>query len=249
MTSLAPSPPRPYRLQPLQALKAYRRLLSDKEDTVAVFEIMRALNGRSTARGYHRLLASPEGGRQAYVRPELAPALDDAAYVDGFAAGTVGAAYRDFVRSENLSAGGLVQVSQAANGAAPDVPHPYAWFGRRIRDTHDLWHVLTGYGRDATGEACLVAFSFAQTGGLGWGFIAIGAMLQSLRLKAPAVYRKAIVEGWRLGRAAAWLPAEDYERLLREPLDVARRRLKLGRPEAYLAIPVEARDRQARAAA
>jgi ubiquinone biosynthesis protein COQ4 len=33
---------------------------------------------------------------------------------------------------------------------------------------HDIWHVLTGYRRDALGEACLVAFSYAQTRGLGW---------------------------------------------------------------------------------
>ena len=38
------------------ALKALRRLLSDKEDTGQVFEIMRALNGDSNARNYARLL-------------------------------------------------------------------------------------------------------------------------------------------------------------------------------------------------
>jgi ubiquinone biosynthesis protein COQ4 len=50
------------------ALRALRRLLADKDDTVQVFEIMRALNGASTAKGYHRLLATPQGGRIAYER-------------------------------------------------------------------------------------------------------------------------------------------------------------------------------------
>ena len=37
----------PQRLQPLKALRAFRRLVRNKEDTAQVFEIMRALSGRS----------------------------------------------------------------------------------------------------------------------------------------------------------------------------------------------------------
>ena len=62
-TARAPAPerlPKP-RLQWGAALKALRRLLADKDDTVQVFEIMRALNGRSSAWGYHRLLETQIG--------------------------------------------------------------------------------------------------------------------------------------------------------------------------------------------
>ena len=45
-------------------------------------------------------------------RVELAPKLMDDAWLDSFAPGTVGAAYRDFVRSEQLSAEGLAEVSR-----------------------------------------------------------------------------------------------------------------------------------------
>jgi ubiquinone biosynthesis protein COQ4 len=41
------------------ALRSLRKLLADKDDTVQVFEIMRALNGASTAKGYHKLLTTP----------------------------------------------------------------------------------------------------------------------------------------------------------------------------------------------
>jgi ubiquinone biosynthesis protein COQ4 len=83
--------------------------------------------------------------------------------------------------------------------------------------------VLTGYGRDPLGEACLVAFSYAQTRGLGWALIALGAALRS---RDPAVVR-AIWQGYRRGRASAWLLGEDYEALLAEPLEAARRRLSI----------------------
>lgn len=223
----------------LHALKSLRRLLADKEDTTQVFEIMRALNGSSTAKGYHRLLATPKGGRLAYERVEFAQRLMDDAWLDSMPAGSVGAAYRDFVRSENLSAEGLAEVSRA--GAKQiDEQHPYAWFGRRTRDVHDLWHILSGYHRDGLGEACLVAFSYAQTKGLGWALIALGAATRSRG--APYPYAKAIWQGYERGKATAWLLGEDYEKLMFEPLEAARRRLGITPPSIYDSIPPEARD-------
>jgi ubiquinone biosynthesis protein COQ4 len=221
------------------ALKALRRLLDDKEDTGQVFEIMGALNGDSTARNFQRLLGTPNGGRLAYEHVELEPLLMDNAWLDSFAEGTVGAAYRNFVRSENLSAEGLADISRQRRGRV-DERHPYAWFGRRIRDSHDIWHILSGYHRDGLGEACLVAFSYAQTRGLGWAAIAVGAALKPGRgARGPVV--RAIWQGYQRGKAARWLSGEDYERLLQEPLAAARRRLNLAPPTFYDAIPVHLR--------
>jgi ubiquinone biosynthesis protein COQ4 len=224
------------------ALKALRRLLRDKEDTGQVFEIMAALNGDSTMRSYARLLATPGGGRLAYEHVELAPKLMDDAWLDSFAPGTVGATYREFVRSEQLSADGLADISRQRRGSTIDEAHPYAWFGRRTRDSHDLWHVLSGYHRDGLGEACLVAFSYAQTGALGWAVIALGAMLRSRRGRGGHPYRAAIWQGYQRGKAAGWLAGEDYITLMGEPLEAARRRLGITPASLYDGIPLEARD-------
>jgi ubiquinone biosynthesis protein COQ4 len=182
------------------ALKALQRLLADKEDTGQVFEIMAALNGDSTAAGYRRLLETPKGGRLAYERVEMAPRLMDQAWLDSFAPGTVGA-----------------EISRQTHGRQ-EISHPYAWFGRRTRDVHDVWHILSGYHRDGLGEACLVAFSFAQTRSLGWALIAVGAALRS-RGGSKYPYVQAIWQGYRRGKAACWLQGEDYEALMSEPLD------------------------------
>jgi ubiquinone biosynthesis protein COQ4 len=217
------------------ALSALRRLLSNGDDTEQVFRIMRALNGDVTQRNYRRLLTVPGGGRLAYRRVELAERLCDRSWVDGFAAGTVGAAYRDFLDATGYSAKGLAEVSMNAIGADfLEVEHPYAWMGRRERDIHDLWHVLTGYKADEhLGEACLVAFSYAQTGGLGWAFIAAGAALKSIRVTGRLDFIKAVREGYRHGKKTGWLHGEDYEALLVEPLDAARRRLGILEPRQY----------------
>jgi ubiquinone biosynthesis protein COQ4 len=214
------------------AFRAVRKLLRDSDDTTQVFVIMRSLNGPAAGRNFDRLLTTADGPRMAYRRVELAERLSDPAFVASFAPGTVGAAYRSFLESTGYSAAGLADISNLDR--APLIEHPYAWMGRRIRDVHDIWHVLTGYKADESlGEAALVAFSFAQTGGLGWGFIALATSLKSLRVTRSSAFARAVVEGYGRGRKAAWLLGEDYETLLHEPLEAARQRLGLGEPASY----------------
>jgi ubiquinone biosynthesis protein COQ4 len=226
-----------------RALAALARLFANTDDTAQVFEIMRSLNGPAGQRLYLRLLSSPEGGKLAYERAELAPRLMDRAWLASLPPGSVGAAYAAFMGRENLSAEGLAAESRKglAEGQM-ELAHPYAWFGRRMRDTHDIWHVLTGYGRDSLGEVCLVTFSYQQTKGLGWALIGAGAYLRTAGRRHAGAYRAAIREASRRGQASAWLPGEDYERLLCEPLAAARERLGLTPPTAYEAIPVAERN-------
>lgn len=232
--------PAPFDISPRKdwktAFSALRQLLGNAGDTVQVFRIMRALNAGTPRAGYERLLRTAEGGRIAYRRTELAQRLSDPAYIAGFAPGTLGAAYAAFLAETGYSAKGLADVSTAED-TAREAEHPYAWFGRRTRDVHDLWHVLTRYrADDPLGEACLVAFSYAQTGGLGWALIALGGAVKAWRTPGGRPAVGAIYEGWRHGRRAAWLLGEDYERLLAEPLEAARARLGIAPPLAYLAF-------------
>ena len=231
---------RPQRLEPLTALRAFRRLIRNKEDTAQVFEIMRALSGRSIARGYDRMLKTMEGGRQAFLREELAHKLDDPAWLARFEPGTVGATYREFREARGFTAEGLAAESRKVAPLA-DAPHPVLWYSRRLRDVHDIWHVLTGYQTDALGEACVVAFSHAQTGNLGFAFIGWGAAREIQRENRSIPARRVVLQAWRIGRAARWLPALDYEALFTEPLEIARVRLNLRPPTLYHRVPAEAR--------
>ncbi len=230
----------PQRLRPLTALKAFRKLIADKEDTRQVFEIMRALSGRSIGRGYSRMLRTVEGGRQAFLRYELAERLDDPVWLAHFAPGTVGATYRAFRNIRGFTAEGL---AEEARKVAPqvDAPHPVIWYSRRIRDVHDIWHVLTGYETDALGEACVVSFSYAQTNNL--GFLAIGwGAAREIQREAPSVpARRAVWQAYRNGRAARWLPGLDYEALFAEPLEAARARLGIRPASIYHAVPADTR--------
>ncbi len=235
----SPRPANPYKRDWGHALRSLQRLLADKEDTRQVFEIMRSLNGGATAKGYERLLTLPEGGRIAYEHAEFAARLADDAWLDSLPEGSVGAAYRHFIRTEQISADGLAEISREGESEI-DAPHPHAWFARRTRDVHDIWHILSGYHRDALGEACLVAFSYAQTKSLGWVIIALGAASRARKSKYPML--QAIWQGYQRGKAAGWLLGQDYERLMAEPLDAARKRLNITPATIYDAIPAAARD-------
>jgi ubiquinone biosynthesis protein COQ4 len=231
---------RPQRLEPLRALRAFRKLIRNKEDTTQVFEIMRALSGRSIGRGYNRMLKSLEGGRQAFLREELAHKLDDPVWLSRFEPGSLGAAYRAFREARGFTAEGL---ADEARKVAPlvDAQHPVVWYSRRIRDVHDVWHVLTGYGTDALGEACVVSFSYAQTRNLGFAFIGWGAAREVQR-EAPSVpARRAVWQAYRNGRAARWLPGLDYEALFEQPLEAVRARLNIRPATVYEGVPAELR--------
>lgn len=220
------------------AWRALRELLANGDDTVQVFRIMRALNADTGRKNYLKLLTTVNGGRLAYERTELSERFSDRTWLDALPADSVGAAYRAFLEQTGFSAKGLADVAltdfRGGDGPVREAPHPYAWFGRRERDIHDIWHTLTGYtAEEHLGEACLVAFSYAQTGGLGWAAIALGAAVKSIRQTGGTAVVAAIREGYRHGKAAKWLSGEDYEALLAEPLGAARRRLNIKEPVLY----------------
>lgn len=236
-TMLTPPP-----LQPVRALRAFAKLVEDKEDTSQVFEIIQALSGSSLRKNYYRMLGTAKGGAQAYSGIELAPYFDDESWLAQFPEGTIGAAYRAFRAERDLTVEGLAQEAMKVNDGV-EAPHPIAWMARRLRDTHDLWHTITGYGTDALGEASLLGFTYGQVPNGGIAFIAIGAANEFRKLRQPYPYARSIWEGYRHGKKAARLIDEDYLKLLAEPLEDARRRLKIETPRTYLSIPAEHRNR------
>lgn len=229
-------------IQPMRAWRALRRLIADKEDTTQVFEIMNALAGSSVRRGYQQMLEQADGGRQAFLMAELADRLQDTTWLRSLPQDSVGAAYLAFIEERNLSAYGLADESRKVADTEIEAAHPHAWYARRLRDVHDIWHVLTGYRTDALGEACVVAFSLPQTRSPGFGLIAAGVAVEFARARTGHPCARAILQAWRRGRRAAWLPGLDYEALLAEPLERARARLGLSGSTLYDQIPVEARN-------
>jgi ubiquinone biosynthesis protein COQ4 len=222
-------PPRP-RLHPITALRAVRNLMRDREDTHQVFLLIEALRGKTTLRQFARFRQTKIGRAVLGERRRLLDRLSDRARLAALPAGTLGRAYYDFMAAENLSAEGLVEASRITMRSLP--ADDVTLFRERSREMHDLLHVVTGYGRDPLGEACLVAFSYAQTGLKGFAVIAAFAARRIAQARPGQPIRRAVFEGWRHGRSAGWLPGADWEALLTQPVQAIREQFAV-KPAIY----------------
>ena len=149
------------KVQPLRAWRAIRRLLANPEETEHVFEIIEALAGNTLERNFDRLQSTP-GGRHLFERRDsILEVLRNREALRALPEGSLGRHYTAFMDREGLSADGLVEASDIEERT--EAREELAWMGLRLRDSHDLWHVVSGYGRDELGELSLLAFTYAQT--------------------------------------------------------------------------------------
>lgn len=220
-------------LEPLAAIKSMTRLVRNPTHTHEVFTIIKALSGSDLQKGLDRFKGTEFGEKVLRNRLQLRDSLKKRNLLAKLPAGSLGREYQKFVQEENLSADGLEKANERSLQAEITDPE-LKLFAARQRDMHDLWHVVTGYGRDELGEACLLAFTYAQNKNRGVGFIAFVGCF-----KLFADYRfnalKAILQGYRIGRKAAWLPEQDWESLLANQLNNVRDHLNISRPSRYLA--------------
>ncbi len=220
--------------QPLKALRHFSKLVDDKEDTAQVFHIIEATKGKATHVQAWEFIKSPEGRRFLQEETDIPAMLDDHARWDDCSENSVAKRYIAFMKREGLSARGLVEESH--KWAPPEArPNDLTeWYFNRLRDTHDLFHVLTGYGRDALGEASLLGFSYSQNYNRGVLFIAYAAARQIKKMSGTsAPLFSSVREGQRLGKVAARISHQDIEALMREDIDEARARLNIGKPAVY----------------
>jgi ubiquinone biosynthesis protein COQ4 len=223
-------PPPARRVQWRRAATALRTLVRDPERTEQVFELIQALAGRSGERVYRRFRADPEGRRLLRERPSLLAALSDRERLAALPEGSFGRAYADFMREQRLEAAGLVDAAVSVRDPDEPLDPERRWFFDRLRDMHDLWHVLTGYGRDIAGEAANLAFTLGVTGNRGIAVIVLTAAVRGPKT-ADLHWQRYRLRAWRRGRRARGVTRARYEELLPEPLAEVRRALGIEAPE------------------
>ena len=224
--SPGPLPPGWY---PRRALRALRALIENPDDTRHVFTIIESLSGRAPLRVFARFRASASGQRLLASRANILSILKNRAALEQMPDGSLGRAYLAFIDREQISAEGLVQASDEGYTGnfvrGPD----FGYVSNRLRDTHDLWHAVSGYHGDLYGEAALLAFIGVQTTNPGVALIVLTALLKT---RDPKLVRL-VVRGVESGMKAEWLPSIEWEELLPLPLAEVRRRLRIEPVPAY----------------
>ena len=222
-------------IKPLAAWRAMRELLKNPDDTTQVFHIIEALKGYSLGAAVRRLRSSDRGRALLQKKPYIVCKLNDRGWLLSLPAGSVGRAYYDFVHAEDLSADGLI--ASSATGAREEIyrglSEDEVWLADRLRDIHDLQHVMTGYGRDPVGELSLLSFMKTQTPNRGISFIVWIAKWKYLREVPQFDVRPLIREGAQIAQQAIWMAEIEWEDRLAEPIDELRAELGFQPPSQY----------------
>jgi ubiquinone biosynthesis protein Coq4 len=230
---------REYRKNNLRSLYAAYRLAKDPEHTKYVFMIGDAQD--NIAESERRL------GQIA----------------DPFRAGPLEAMWQTRFRAERYDIDALMQLPgdtlggayarhMKANGLRPDyydddvVPrHRWHYLRLRIRQTHDIWHVLTGFTPDEFGEVGIQGFYAAQFANGQAAIIAAAAILKSVlrgRFGDLERHLEAFCEGYHGGKHAESLLAVKWEELWGENLEELRRRYRIATPRLRFGAAVAASE-------
>ena len=131
--------------------------------------------------------------------------------------GTLGHAYAKFMKTHGLT-------PDVFDGSPEDVrDERAAYVIQRMRQTHDLWHVVTNCETDPAGEIALQAFTYAQVRAPSSGILALLGTLKSLRYTRDV--GPDALELYRMGDAAKPLPVFPWEDHWSTPLVEVRKML------------------------
>ena len=103
-----------------------------------------------------------------------------------------------------------------------------AFLMRRIRQSHDIWHVLMGFGVRGHEEILVHAFSLAQTGlPVSVALMALGSLKHMVLEARWACIRTGVRRAYERGRHAAPLLAVYWERYWETPVEELRQMLRI----------------------
>ncbi len=210
-------------------------LVKDKDRTDELFGVLDALPWRGVGEEAAAFISSDAGQRIYQSEPYLPDILDDHAFLRQMPKGSFAHTYCDFMESEGLTAAGLIEEANVTRKGMVKLRDGVEWYNDRLRDTHDILHVLTGYGRDTLGEQCVLAFLFHQRPSPGHLFLAwAGTLLMKAKLKTKAPVLRALLQARRHGRLTQRIVEQPILELLPLPMEEVRRKLSIPEPTLYL---------------
>ena len=191
---------------------------------------LRLTEGRSVEREFGDFARTSEGAELLRERPDVRRLLTDRAYLESCPEGSLGRVYSQFLSAAQLDDGNYFEL--AADAGARHRDPVRAWFRTRVGVMHDLRHVVSGYGANRLGEACLLIFRFAQTGHRGQLALGLLAVLSAAPERHGQIL-PAVFEAYRRGRRARSTDMIAWETGLGTPLAAHRAWLGLSPPGRY----------------
>ena len=213
----------------ITTLKGVVGMLRSPESTESVFDIEDGLRNIEGTQTLLEHVNKSTGVAEMIAERYLAPAADIDA-LDRYPEGSLGKAYARHLLDHGFDPDYFRKI---------DVVDDIDYVLMRVRQTHDIWHVITGFGTDRVGELGLKAVELAQLRRPMAAVITTGGVLRYL-FKDPdnlGLVLWAIAHGYRLGCRAKSLLAQKWEEHWDRP--VAQWRAQLNITEALADSPYD----------
>lgn len=196
----------------LNTLKSVLGLLRDPNQTESIYDVEDALlrsHPQTLSASVKYMMSSPEVA--AFAKERYLPPAPDLVKLMTYPANSLGYAFAQYITSSGFDPGFYRKM---------EVVDDATCLLFRLRQTHDIWHVVTGMTVDVPGEIGLKAFELAQTRRPLAGILIAGAFVSTLLNQPEQLDRllDRVASGYRMGAKAKPLLSQKWEDHWEKPL-------------------------------
>lgn len=202
----------------LQGVRGFMALIANASDLEAVFDIAAGLAYQDFSLVALDFLKSQSEIAQLFAERYIAPTpnLDELLQLP---TDSLGHAYATHMRAANLDPGFYRNV---------ELKDDTSYLALRMRQTHDIWHTVTGFGTDTIGEISLQSFQLAQNRSPLAVMLIAAITLSTIKMNqnlTPLV--QILQQSYELGDRAKPFIAQKWEEAWEKPLEEWRSELKV----------------------
>lgn len=193
----------------LKGLQGFVSFVDNESDIEAVFDIAAALANHEASYAAITYLKSHPEIAQLFEEQYIAPTPNLEVLLK-LPEDSLGFAYATHMRAANLDSEFYRKV---------ELQDDTSYLALRMRQTHDIWHVVTGYGTDPIGEIGLQAFQLAQNRSPLAVMLIAGITLSMIKMNrdlTPLI--RVLQQGYDLGYQAKPFLAQKWEEDWGKPL-------------------------------
>jgi ubiquinone biosynthesis protein COQ4 len=196
-------------IQQLKASKAFMQLVSNPTIFEAIYdldEVLRETELSMIACNY----TTAQPGVAEIVQERYLPAVPDLDHLLTYPQDSLGYQFADLLKRNNFN-----PQFYRPRSVTDDI----SYLSLRRSQTHDIYHVITGFGTDFTGEVALQAFQLAQfRSPIAIALLTAGIMNQLDHPAGLSTMMEAIYSGWKMGEQAKPFMAQKWEDAWEKPV-------------------------------
>lgn len=200
----------------ISGLQGFMAFVKNPNDTESVFDIADAMGRTEAQAAAVAYLKSIPAVAQIMAERYIAP-VPDLKYLLSLPEDSLGYVYSSHMTEANFDPEFYRKVV---------IQDDFTYIVLRVRQTHDIWHTVTGFGVDVLGEISLQAFQLAQNRSPLSVMLMAGAILHTIRISDNLnAVMQGIDRGYRMGFQAKPFLAQKWEEAWEKPLSEWRTQL------------------------